>query len=131
MGWLRSQVEKLAERKDLHEIVFNAFLESSPLKKMHEMHKGVGLTQKFLADKWGRPDALGADEYVAVLMAYFIQANPPSIVLNYVFFQEFCSSGPYESLFEAISRPGMAICGALCQLLPGFDIATFIKKRPN
>jgi hypothetical protein len=128
-GWLLSRLQSVQSNIELLAIIQRACLESNPLSKMEEMNRGITLFRKFCLDGCPSTVELGADEYIPALVGYFYIANPPYLVSNLIFIQEFCCSPRLEAVFLGNTVPPVSILTVVCGNLPDFHKEKYVRQK--
>jgi hypothetical protein len=128
-GWLTGRLHAVQSNFELLGIVQRACLESNPLSKVEGINRGIRIFRKFCLEGCPSTVELGEDEYVPALIGYFYVANPPYLVSNLVFIQDFCYSPKLDAVFLGGIVPPVSILTAVCGNLPGFKRDKYMRRK--
>lgn len=127
--FIYNKVRELKKQDYLIDIIVQACNESSPMRKAKELDRGIGSAISFVHE--GFPGGeLGEDEKLPMSLAFLIICNPPFLVSNLVYIQEFLSCDYDVSIGNLAMRPLGVLC-ALCRHVPDLNIDHLLTRIPT
>jgi hypothetical protein len=130
IAWVEEKVRLLAGKEQLVSAFLQAFRESGPLRKVGEVSRIIADVRKFVVTEGPRDVELGQDELLPAVVAFVYLVNPPAIVSNLLYLNEFCHSALYGTLFEMTIVEPLTVLRVIADELPDFNWERMRRLKP-
>jgi hypothetical protein len=114
-AWMAERTSELSTRPDILFVMHLAGLESNPLRKVREFDRGLRLIRAFYMEGAPSGVTLGEDQLLPLSLIGLMLANPPFLVSNIAYINEFCQFAFLQSMVVSVS----AKLAAIMQLVLG------------